>query len=252
MNEVLAIGLSAMQGDMARLDQIGMNLTNVLTPGYKRGVTVQPPVGASFSEHLSRAGAADATGSPSMAAVDLVRDTRPATLKSTGQSLDVALAGKGYFEVLTDSGPAYTRGGSFHVDARGRLVTAQGYPVMGTGGEITLNLARPVIGSSGAITDPAAAPDAPPLGQLKVVEFDDDKRLERLGDGLLSAGAGMKQVADTELQVRQGYLENSNVESTREMTSLIDTMRHFETVNKMVQGYDDMLGTAIRKLGETS
>jgi len=62
----------------------------------------------------------------------------------------------------------------------------------------------------------------------------------------------MKQVADAELQVRQGYLENSNVESTREMTSLIDTMRHFETVNKMVQGYDDMLGTAIRKLGETS
>jgi len=248
MNEVLAIGLSAMQGDMARLDQIGMNLTNVLTPGYKRGVTVQPPVGASFSEHLSRAGSADPSSNPSMPAVELVRDTRPATLKSTGQSLDVALAGKGYFEVLTDSGPAYTRGGSFHVDARGRLVTAQGYPVMGTGGEITLNLARPVIGATGAITDPAAAPDTPPLGQLKVVEFDDDKRLERLGEGLLSAGAGMKQVADAELQVRQGYLENSNVDPVKEITELISAQRAYEMNSKVIQAADDMFSTVTKGL----
>jgi flagellar basal-body rod protein FlgF len=251
MNEVLAISLTAMQADMARVDQVAMNLTNVLTPGYKRAIAVQSAVGASFSEHMSRAAATDAAAGTA-AVTEIVRDTRAATLKSTGQSLDVALAGKGYFEVLTDNGPAYTRGGSFHVDARGRLVTAQGYPVMGTVGEITLANARPEISSAGLITAPGASPDAAPLGQLKVVEFDQDKKLERLGDGLVAAGGGMKQVSDPELQVRQGFLENSNVDSAREMTTLVETTRHFETMNKIVQGYDDMLGTAIRKLGETS
>ena len=161
MNEILAIGLSAMQGDMARLDQIGMNLTNVLTPGYKRGIAVQAPMGGSFAEHLTSAGAA----------VETASDSRPASLKSTGQSLDLALAGKGYFEVITDNGPAYTRAGSFRVDARGRLVTAQGYPVMGTGGEITLNLTQPVIASSGAISAADAPAGAPPAAALNGVEF---------------------------------------------------------------------------------
>ena len=237
MNEVLAIGLSAMQGDMARLDQIAVNMTNVLTPGYKRGVAVQGPVSASFSQHLTRAATEQQQGS---APVEFVRDTRPATLKATGQTLDIALAGKGYFEVVTDNGPAYTRGGSFHVDARGRLVTAQGHPVMGTGGEITLNLTRPEISSSGAISASGASADVAPLAQLKVVTFDDDKKLQRLGDGLLSAGNGMKQVAEPELQVRQGYLENSNVDVVAEFVQMILAQRAYESNSKVVHVADDM------------
>jgi flagellar basal-body rod protein FlgG len=62
----------------------------------------------------------------------------------------------------------------------------------------------------------------------------------------------MKLVSEQEVSVRQGFLENSNVSSTYEMTSLLQTMRHFESMQKIAQGYDDMLGTAIRKLGETS
>lgn len=73
-----------------------------------------------------------------------------------------------------------------------------------------------------------------------------------MGDGLMAAGPGMKLVADDEVQVRQGFLENSNVSSTYEMTTLVHAMRHFESMQRVAQGYDDMLGTAIRKLGETS
>jgi len=252
MSEVLAISLHSMQGDMARVEQIGMNLANVLTPGYKRGMAVQAPIGASFAAHLNNAALAGNVGAPAAAPVEFTSDARAGTLKSTGQNLDVALAGKGFFEVATESGPAYTRHGNFRIDARGRLVTAQGHPVMGTAGEIILNLANPVIGPNGAITSATGGADAVPLAQLKVVEFDDNAKLQHMGEGLHAAGPGMKFVAEEEVRVRQGFLENSNVSSTYEMTSMIQAMRHFESMYKVAQGYDDMVGTAIRKLGDVS
>jgi flagellar basal-body rod protein FlgG len=138
------------------------------------------------------------------------------------------------------------------VEARGRLVTAQGYPVMGTSGEIILNLADPVVGVTGAISSGTSSADAAPLAQLKVVEFDDGAQLEHLGDGLYAAGPEMHILNEQEIQVRQGFLENSNVSSSYEMTGLVQVMRHFESMQKIAQGYDEMLSTAIRKLGETS
>lgn len=246
MSEVLAIALQGMQADAARLDQIGMNLANALTSGYKRGVAVQSPVGASFAAHLS--GAAAAAGA-TPGAVTIQTDSRAGTLKATGQPLDLALVGRGYFEVVTEQGPAYTRHGQFRIDAAGRLVTAQGYPVMGVNGEITLNSSQPVVTAGGALIAPGGSEEAP-LAQLKVVDFETAAPLRPLGDGLVEAGTSMKQLAPGDVQLRQGYLENSNVATTYEMTQLVKTMRHFEAMHKVAQGYDDMLGGAIRKLSD--
>lgn len=247
MSEVLAIALQGMQADAARLDQIGMNLANALTGGYKRGVAVQAPVGASFAAHLS--GAAAATTDAASGMVTIQTDSRAGTLKATGQPLDLALAGRGYFEVVTEQGPAYTRQGQFRIDAAGRLVTSQGHPVMGVNGEITLNTSQPVITAGGALIAPGGSEDAP-LAQLKVVDFEAGASLRPLGDGLVEAGASMKQLAPADVQLRQGYLENSNVATTYEMTQLVKAMRHFEAMHKVAQGYDDMLGGAIRKLSD--
>lgn len=85
-----------------------------------------------------------------------------------------------------------------------------------------------------------------------MVRFDSPKTLRRLGEGMVAAGTGMAVVDDAGLQIRQGALENGNVNSMQEMMQLIQTMRHFESMQKMTQGYDDMLGTAIRKLGDLS
>lgn len=254
MNEILAISLQGMQSDAARVEQIAMNLANVLTPGYKRGVAVQAPLAASFAAHLTGASAAlplQDGGDTTSAVTTFRSDSRPGTLKFTGQSLDVALAAGGYFEVITDKGPAYTRQGNFRVDAAGRLVTAQGYPVIGHGGEIVLPLSNPVITSAGAVLSAEGADEAP-LAQLKVVHFEGGATLGRRGEGLLEGGQAMKVLRAEEVQVRQGYLENSNVASTQEMTGLIQAMRHFEAMQKVAQGYDEMLGSAIRKLGENS
>lgn len=246
-NDVLAISLQAMQGDMARVQQISMNMANALTPAYKRGVSVQAPTVSLFSQAMDTA----RTEADSAAGVRLLADLRPGTLKRTSQALDVALGGSGYFEVVTENGAAYTRQGGFQLDARGRLVTAQGLAVMGRDGEIYLNTANPAISQEGVITDPAAPAGTGPLGVLKVVHFEPGAQLDRLGDGLLGAPASVQTKPDGRAQVQQGFLENSNVNSAQEMTQLLQTMRHFEGMYKMALAHDEMLGTAIRKLGDT-
>jgi flagellar basal-body rod protein FlgG len=249
MEELLGIALQSMQQDMARVDRVAMNLSNALTPAYKREVAVVRAQSSSQANSFARlwdAGMADAMSrNVPENQVEVLSDTRPGTLKSTGQNLDLAIAGSGYFEVQTDNGTAYTRQGNFRMDARGRLVTAQGYPVMGKGGDIYLNTSQPSIDAAGNIIEKKL-----PVGQLKIVQFDKPAGLRRLGDGLVAAGEGMAQLQDSEIQVKQGYLENANVSSMHEMVELTQTMRHFESMQKVAQGYDEMLGTAIRKLGD--
>lgn len=190
--------------------------------------------------------------------VQVLTDTRPGSIRVTGQRLDLALAGDGFFEVETEAGPAYTRQGSFRVDARGRLVTAQGHPVMGRNGDIYLTTQTPVIDAAGRITEPdattgpSAADPGAPIAQLRIVRFENPRVLERLGDGLVAAGPGMAVAQDGEAQIRQGALENANVSSMHEMVQLMETLRHFESMQKVAQGYDEMIGQAIRRLGELS
>lgn len=262
MTDVLAISLQSMQQDMARLERISMNMANATTPGYKREVATSLPSNATaFSNAMLNAGLSpqsqqpESMGAAGVAGMLLIQtDARPGTLKSTGQSLDVALATPGFFEISTEAGLAYTRQGSWQLDARGRLVTAQGNPVMGVGGEIVLSRPNPVIDAAGQVFEskPGGGAEATPVAQLKVVRFDDDKSLRRMGNGLMSTDQIPSQLTDSEVQLRQGFLENSNVSSMQEMAQLIQSMRHFESMQRVALGYDEMIGGAIRKLGELS
>lgn len=253
---ILSLALHAMHQDMSRLDRVAMNLANALTPGYKRDVVVAHPFEQLVS-NLERSSSRAA--SANVGSVEVLVDERVGSLKSTGQSLDLALSGPGYFEIKGETGPLYTRQGNFHVDARGRLVNAQGNPVMGKSGEIFVNSSSPVIDSKGNVFDGqqfgkaiGLADNPRPLGQLKVVQFEAPKSIRRLGDGFVVGDAPPVPVKDDDVQIRQAYLENSNVNPTLEMVQLIQTMRHFETMQKIAQGYDEMAATAIRKLGELS
>jgi flagellar basal-body rod protein FlgF len=167
------------------------------------------------------------------------------TLRPTGSSLDLALANTGFFEVQTDTGPAYTRQGTFQVDGRGRLVTAQGQPVMGHAGEIVLTTPQPTIDGEGNVFENDRI-----VGRLKVTRFADDRALQRMGGGLVTAGSATPTVVDSGVGLRQGFLENSNVSTMQEMVGLMQTMRHFETMQRLAQGYDEMLSSAVRKLGD--
>lgn len=242
MQPILVVALSALQQDANRLDRIALNLANASTPGYRREVA---GAGAAVSAAQAFGAQVEAGMAASAPTPSTVADTRPGTLRATGQSLQLALTGPEFFEVATESGPAYTRNGEFRVDTRGRLVTMSGKPVMGRGGEIVLTTPNPVVDSAGVVREAGNI-----VGQLKLVTFSDPKSLRRLGDGLWAPGEGMTPAQDTVQTVRQGYLENSNVSSLVEMTQLVQTMRHAESVQRMTQNYDEMIGQAIRKLGE--
>ncbi|MET3513382.1 flagellar basal-body rod protein FlgG [Pseudacidovorax sp. 1753] len=265
MSDILAISLNALQQDMARLDRISMNVANATTPGYKRTVVSALPMGGGGFEAAMLSGAAWSQGADRPAAavrglpgpmsatsVIVQTDDRPGSLKSTSQGLDVALDGPGFFEVRTDAGVAYTRGGGWQLDPRGRLVTNEGHPVMGVGGEIVLTRPNVVIDPSGQIFErkPGGDVESAAVGQLKVVRFEGKVGFERLGNGLLQTDATPLQVADA--RIRQGFLENSNVNSLEEMAQLIQSMRHFEAMQRVAQGYDEMIGAAVRKLGDLS
>ena len=247
MQEILAIALSSMQQDSTRLERIGMNLANAQTPGYKRSVVSVSPA------FVQQVDAAWSAARSSVNELQVHEDAGSGSLRSTGQPLDLALSGPGYFEVQTPHGLLYTRRGEFRVDGQGRLVTYQGFPVMGTGGEIYLPNASPRVDGNGRIFDTAQArPDAAPLAQLKVVGFEGTRALQPVGEGMWSAQdiASLREVGEPRL--KQGYLEHSNVNSMHEMVQLIQTMRHFESMQRVAVGYDEMVGSAIRKLGELS
>lgn len=248
MPEIFTITLHGLQHDLARMDSIAMNLSNAQTVGYKRDIHATRP----FADFVTGPAGAAADNAGNAAGRMAATDFRPAPLKATGQSLDVALAGEGFFEIGSPAGPAFTRQGNFQIDARGRLVTGQGYPVMGKSGEITLPSTAIRIDAAGNIFDAAgvAADDAPPLAQLRIVLPDAPDRVQRLGDGLFGFDGGSTVMADSAVQARQGHLENSNVSAMQEMVQLMQTMRHAESMQKITQAYDDMLGTALRKLGD--
>lgn len=261
MNEILTTTLQAMHHDMVRMERIALNLANALTPGYKRDVvsvagmarTSTAPT-QTFQSLVEATPAQSASVAPA-APLRIVTDSRPGALRSTGQPLDLALTGPGYFEVQTSEGAAYTRQGTFRMDDRGRLVTAQGYPVMGVGGEIVLPNAAPSVDENGQIFDRSipGVTDRTPVAQIKVARFERDVTLQKLGNGLLDLkGPGALTVETGRAGVRQGFLESSNVSSMEEMVQMIQTTRHFESMQKVALSYDEMIGTAVRKLGELS
>ncbi len=242
MQDALTIAVQSMHNALARIEGASLNMANLTTAGYKRSVSVTQ----SFSDYLGLSGYSGEPRSPFpilLPGIGQVADFKNGGVKLTGNPLDLAISGEGYFEVSTPSGPAYTRKGNFRLDERGRLVTEQGHPLQG--GEFVLTTSAPAIDEAGRVTEAGRQ-----VGQIRTIQFSGVQGMVKVDAGLYSQGSAQIAPADGEARVRQGYLENSNVDPTAEMVGLIESMRHFEAAQKIIQGYDDMLEKAIRKLGE--
>jgi flagellar basal-body rod protein FlgG len=165
-------------------------------------------------------------------------------MRYSGNPLDVALEGDGYFVLESPAGAVFLRQGSFQLDSRGRLVGPNGRAVLGASGEIMLSNPEPRIDQSGGVWERDKL-----VGTLRVVRLPQDAQLESLGGGLYTSDAG--NFEEVELpRVRQGYVEASNVVPMREMVRLIETIRHFEASQRLVRSYDDMMDRALGLLGE--
>lgn len=241
--DLMVVAADAMRQDATRLQGIAQNLSNALTPGYKKQLSAVQPFSAQFN--AASAGALHAAAVPSMTTTQMRLDPSAGTLRATGSATDIAIDGDGYFELAHPSGPVYSRRGDLHVDANGRLVGAQGLPVMGASGEIRLTAEPFTIGANGDITQMGAV-----IGKLRVVRLARAELLEPVGGGAYALGGATLEDVAAVPRLRIGYQENSNVDSAREMVGMTETVRHFESLQKLMQGYDEVLEKSIRKLGE--
>lgn len=239
--DVMAIAASGMQHDLQRMETISQNMANVLTPGYKKQIVT----GTSFAGQVDSGLGQSAAGA--QPAVTLSIDPSAGTLRYTGNAQDIAIDGPDFFEIAGKDGPAYTRQGGFHTDVRGRLVSAAGWPVMGASGEIVLTGAY-AIDPNGDVRQGDRV-----VARLKMVRFANPEAMLPLGGGTYGQGGASlaeQGAAGLPASVRVGYQENSNVSSPQEMVRLTETVRHFESLQRIMQGYDDSLEKTIRKLGE--
>lgn len=241
--------LVALSGQLAlkrKLDVIANNVANINTDGFKR-------LSVDF----------EAAGMPRAEVVLFPRrDRDPAfvreqttvsdfsvgTVDVTGNDLDVALSdANSFFAVGTPAGERYTRAGAFQIDGSGRLVTADGRPVLGEGGEIvfTAEESNIHIAADGTISTSAG-----PKDRLKLARFADTSVLERQGDNLYSAT--VPPAPPESPGVRQGAIERSNISGVQELTALIDVQRAYERLTTLMRQQNDLRSKAIDRLGSLS
>jgi flagellar basal-body rod protein FlgG len=243
MNSGMYSAVSASLSAARRLDVITNNLANLNTPGYKKDKM-------SFESLLS--GAANPPVVPQGTTADPVLlkennyiDFATGPTNKSGNPLDLALDGDGFFAVTTPDGTAYTRQGNLRSSADGTLVTVDGYPVQGVGGAaISIKGSKVVIDAKGGVTV-----DGTQVGTISVVDFDKPYTLTKTGGAMFVPADPKTPPQASKAQVQQGFIEGSNVESISEMVQLIETNRYFEACTKVIKSFDDMTSKAANDLG---
>lgn len=242
MNSGMYSALSGNIMAMKRLDVISNNLANANTPGFKKDrMSFESMLNGPTNPPAVPNGS---TADPLLQKNTVYVDYSPGPVAQTGNPLDLAIDGDGFFVVNTPNGPAYTRQGNFRMSADGTLVTADGFPLMGQGGPIRIQGSRVEIDGQGVVNV-----DGAPAGTITVVDFPKPYNLTK-GEGALFTPANPQVTPQpTTSAVRQGHLEGSNVETIGEMVRMIETSRYFEACSKVVQGYDAMASKATTDLG---
>jgi flagellar basal-body rod protein FlgF len=223
---------AAGEAKLAQLDAISHNLANVGTPGYKARRLSFTPV--TLPEPA-------VTGETVAFTPQLTVDHRQGQLEKTGNTLDLALQGEGFFCVRRGEELLYTRSGAFTVNSTQQLTTLSGDAVQGENGPITIRGGAVGIDAQGVVTCDGSA-----VGKLKIVDFADRAALASAGDALFrDPGTGGPRPARG-ATVHAGYLEQSNVRTIGEMVGLIDVQRVLEQYQKLMQsiGEDDKLATS--------
>jgi flagellar basal-body rod protein FlgF/flagellar basal-body rod protein FlgG len=227
------------------LDTIANNVANVSTAGFRASHNIFSSVLATTNDSPLSVLNQDANDYGVLSGTQL--DTTQGSLTRTGNDLDVAMEGPGYFAVQTASGAAYTRGGNFRVSPKGQLITGAGDPVLGDTGPITI-VGEPVsISTDGTISVNGAV-----AGRLKMVEFAPGVDMQSAGGTYYEAPAGTAVVA-TNSQVRQGMLESSNVNPITSVVELITAQREVETMRRVLTMFStEMDKAAVQDLPRVS
>lgn len=254
MNPALWISKTGLDAQQMRMSVVANNLANVGTTGFKRDranfedlfyQTYRAAGGLSSQNTELPTGLNRGTG---VRVVSTDKLHTQGNMSQTESPLDVAINGRGFFSVVTPSGSTgYTRDGSFKLDASGSLVTSSGYAVQ-PAITIPASAQQIVIGNDGSVSvQLEGATNMVSVGQLSVTDFPNPMGLQPIGENLyLESGSSGAATTGTAGQgglgqVRQGFLETSNVNIVEEMVAMIETQRAYEMNSKAISTTDEML-----------
>ncbi|MCA3068939.1 MAG: flagellar basal-body rod protein FlgG [Rhodocyclaceae bacterium] len=250
----LWVAKTGLEAQQTNVDVISNNLANVSTNGFKRQrpvfedllyQTLRQPGAQSTQQTQVPSGLQMGTG---VRPVATARIFTTGNLQNTGNPLDLAVNGNGFFQVtLPDGSVSYTRDGSFQLDNQGQVVTSNGYPLQPT---ITIppNALSITVGSDGTVSVLAAGAAAPTqVGQIQLANFINPAGLQARGENLFletaASGTAQTNVPGTNGlgALNQGFVETSNVNVTEELVNLITAQRAFEINSRSIQSSDQML-----------
>jgi flagellar basal-body rod protein FlgF len=236
-----------------KLEILANNVANVNTSGYKEDLPVfrlynDTPTDQNIDNN-NQTNPLKQEISPYTPPFAVRTNFSAGSIRSTGNPLDLALNGDGFFTVQTAEGVRYTRQGNFCLNENGVLVTQNGDPVMGQGAEIIIDGREITVGSDGTIEV-----DGNIVDQLRLVHFDDLKQLKKVGHTMFEPADGLK--SDIELNaddttVNQGFIELSNVNAIRAMTDMIEALRVSEAYQKVIHSADDATSKVINDVGNS-
>ena len=245
MDPLTTSAASGMRAREEALDMLANNIANAATPGFKLDRE-------NYNRYISEA-AADGSDMPSAAPV-LERnwtDFSQGALTPTGNSLDLALEGKGFFVVDGPNGPLYTRSGGFHMSPNGRLESQDGYPVKvvdAKGAPVKLDPTMPVeVAKDGSVLQGGNT-----VGKLALADFQDTGALQKLGRTYFQVNGPISATVPNGTGVRQGSLEAANVVPSENAVRLVSVMRQFEMLQRAVTIAGDMNRKAVEEVARVS
>lgn len=251
MQNTLLVGLSKQMVLERQMDVVSNNIANMNTNGYKADRSL-------FQEYLSSNAHEDNFAS-SDRRVSFVQDRATfhdfsqGPTEETKNPLDVAIDGNAFLVVQTPGGERYTRDGNLAINNRGQLVTASGYQVLGTAGPITfqqtdhdVNIAPD---GNVSVLEGTSRLDSI-RGKLRLVSFAQAQRLLKEGSNLYVPGEGAQPLPDTKAQIRQGFIEKSNVNSVAEMSRMMEVSRAYASIANMMNQQAELQKTAIQQLAD--
>lgn len=240
MENSIYVALSRQMALQRQLDVTSNNIANMNTTGYKNQRML-------FTEFLEKPGLHEKVSFVQDRAV--VRDLSVGGMTQTGNPMDLALTGHGYFTVDTASGPRYTRAGNFRMNDQRQMVDGGGLPVLADNGQpITLPAGTSDVKVSG---DGTVSTELGPVGKLNIVTFKNEQLMTEVGAGLYVSDEE-PQPAPKDTKVAQGLLEGSNVKPVVEMTQMIEVQRNYMSAQRVIDNEHERIRSMIQKLGRTA
>ncbi|SDH80986.1 flagellar basal-body rod protein FlgF [Roseospirillum parvum] len=242
MENTSYIALSQQSATWRQMAVTANNVANMNTPGFKAEHAL-------FTDYLVKVRNDDRTMRETLHFVQdygVMTDTREGPVRSTGNPLDLAVSGNGYFTVATEDGDRYTRNGRFQLDVDGQIVNSEGLPVLSQNGTpffIAPGETKITVAGDGTISTENGE-----LGRLGIVDFTDPQTLTKEPGGLFRPGENPEdQPQEVERPaIVQGALEGSNVNGVVEMTRLIELQRHYSNVQKMIDTEHERIRRAMQ------